>query len=147
MKNFTKVLVKTFQLCLVILVFSTCKKTSVPVALESNKSLVGNWKIIKVLQNSTDITTQLDISKFTVKFTADSYVLENQQVPFIVAKNGKWAFNDPSYPFTVSFNQDGSSTAVKSDLFFPIVGDGRQLTITFNAGCEKNIYQYTLAKF
>ena len=146
MKKIIITLGRTLQFALLVLFFSTCKKTSPTNGLESDKTLTGSWKIVRVLQNNTDITTELDISKFTVKFTDDSYVLENQQVPFIVSKNGKWAFNDPQYPFTISFNQEGSATAVKSDLFFPIVGETRQLTITFNAGCEKNSYQYTLAK-
>ena len=140
------ILFRTLQIIMLVLVFSACEKTSAPGVLETPKSLDGDWKVIKVLQNTIDITSELDLTPFVIKFTGDTYTLQNQTVPFIVSKNGKWNFNNPENPFSLYFTPEGAAAPVKSELAFPIVGDNRQVTITFDAGCNRNIYQYTLAK-
>lgn len=126
------------------LVLFACKPEMLLAPSEPAKDLSGNWQIIKATRNGTDLTMRYDFSQFRIRFTDSSYTIDNP-VPFIVNKNGKWAFDDPTYPFTLSF-QATDSSAKTSPLLFPVTGGQRNLVITCSPGCSSNTYQYTLQK-
>ena len=126
------------------LVFFACKPEMLIAPSEPVKDLAGNWQIIKATRNGTDLTMRFDFSRFRIRFTDSTYTIDSM-VPFIVNRNGKWAFDDPGYPFTLSF-QAKDSNAKSSPLLFPVTGGQRNLIITFSPGCSLNTYQYTLQK-
>jgi hypothetical protein len=96
------------------------------------------------LRNGTDLTARFDFSAFRLKFTDSTYTIENA-VPFIVSKNGKWSFDDPLYPFKISFTPQ-NDTEKQTDILFPVVKGVRNIIISFSPGCKLNTYQYTLEK-
>lgn len=124
--------------------FVACKPEHLIAPSEPVKTLNGNWQIIKATRNGTELTNRFDFSAFRVRFTDSSYTIDGP-VPFIVSKSGKWSFDDPSYPFTISF-QATDSAAKTSSLQYPVNGGQRNLLITFSPGCNLNTYQYTLQK-
>ncbi|HEX6429640.1 MAG TPA: DUF5004 domain-containing protein [Niastella sp.] len=124
--------------------FFACKPELLVVASEPVKDLSGNWQIIKATRNGTDLTQRFDFSRFRIHFTDSTYTIDSL-VPFIVSRNGKWAFDDPTYPFTLSLKATDSS-AKSSPLLYPVTGGQRNLIITFSPGCSLNTYQYTLQK-
>ena len=126
------------------LVFFACKPEMLIAPSEPAKDLSGSWQIIKATRNGTDLTMRFDFSRFRIRFTDSTYTIDSL-VPFIVNRSGKWAFDDPTYPFTLSF-QATDSSAKTSPLLFPVTGGQRNLTITFSPGCSANTYQYTLQK-
>ncbi len=130
---------------LVMLIFSlSCKKETVTIPDEPLKSIEGNWKIIKALRNGTDLTNRFDFSKFRISFTDKSYAVSNA-VPFLVSKDGEWSFDDPVYPFKMSFVEQGKQP-VTSTIQYPVVKGVRNIIISFSPGCTLNTYQYTLQK-
>ena len=133
-----------FFLAICPLGFFACKPERLIIPSEPIKELSGNWQIIKATRNGTDLTTRFDFSHFRINFTDSSYAIDSL-VPFIVNKNGRWSFDDPQYPFTISFRATDSS-AKTSQLLYPVTGGQRNLIITFSPGCNLNSYQYTLQK-
>ncbi|MCS3802150.1 DUF5004 domain-containing protein [Niastella sp. OAS944] len=126
------------------LLFFACKPELLIAPLEPAKDLSGSWQIIKATRNGTDLTMRFNFSQFRIRFTDSTYTIDSL-VPFIVNRSGKWAFDDPTYPFTLSF-QATDSSAKTSPLLFPVTGGQRNLIITFSPGCSANTYQYTLQK-
>ncbi len=121
-----------------------CKPERLITPSEPIKNLSGSWAIIKATRNGADITSRFDFSHFRLKFSDSSYTIDSL-VPFIVSHNGKWAFDDPQYPFNISFTATDSS--IKSTpLLFPVTNGQRNVIITFSPGCSLNSYQYTLQK-
>ncbi|MDO9374701.1 MAG: DUF5004 domain-containing protein [Bacteroidota bacterium] len=128
---------------LLLLVGFSCKKENTATPAEPVKEITGSWRIIKALRNGTDLTTRFDFSAFRIKFSDGNYTIENP-VPFIVNKPGTWKFDDPVYPFNISF-RTGSDSAT-SAIQYPVVGGVRNLVVSFSPGCQSNIYEYTLQK-
>jgi hypothetical protein len=124
--------------------FFACKPELLVTPSEPRKDLAGSWQIIKATRNGTDLTTRFNFAPFRIHFTDSTYTIDSL-VPFIVNRSGKWSFDDPSYPFTLSF-QATDSSAKTSPLQFPVTGGQRNLIITFSPGCALNTYQYTLQK-
>ena len=111
---------------------------------ESEKTIVGTWRIMQAYRNDVDITQLMDFTQFRIKFQADySYTIENY-LPFIVSSNGTWNLDDPQYPFKILFTAEGNTEALVSDLNFPIVNGIRQIGLTFSPGCHSNQYTYIL---
>lgn len=131
-------------LAIAALGFYACKPEMLSVSSEPVKSLSGNWQIIKATRNGTDLTPRFDFSRFRIHFTDSTYTIDSL-VPFIVSRNGKWSFDDPTYPFTLSL-QATDSSARTSPLLYPVTDGQRNLIITFSPGCSLNSYQYTLQK-
>ncbi|CAN5616594.1 hypothetical protein BH11BAC3_BH11BAC3_46660 [soil metagenome] len=129
--------------CFLLLFVLSCKKESSLTPSEPVKEIDGSWKIIKALRNGTDLTNRFDFSAFRITFSNNSYTIKNP-VPFIVSKAGTWKFDDPVYPFNISFNTGADSA--KSGIQYPVVGGVRNLVISFSPGCNLNTYQYTLEK-
>jgi Domain of unknown function (DUF5004) len=121
-----------------------CKPEHLIIPSEPVKDVSGNWQIIKATRNGTDLTARFDFSHFRIQFSDSSYTIDSL-VPFIVSKNGKWAFDNPNYPFYLSFTATDSS-AKTSPLLYPVVNGQRNIIITFSPGCTLNSYQYTLQK-
>jgi len=124
--------------------FYACKPERLIVPSEPVKNVAGSWQIIKATRNGTDLTTRFDFSHFRVQFSDSSYSIDSL-VPFIVNKNGKWTFDNPNYPFFLSFKPTDSA-AKTSQLLYPVVNGQRNIIITFSPGCSLNSYQYTLQK-
>jgi hypothetical protein len=121
---------------------AACQKKE-QVFTESDKPLNGAWKIVKAIRNGEDITARFDFSTFRITFADSSYTLTDP-VPFVVAKNGKWNFDDPQYPQTLSLLPAGSATPVNPIFRYPVVKGKRSLILTFSPGCTSNKYEYTL---
>ena len=121
-----------------------CKPERLLTPSEPVKNLSGNWQIIKATRNGTDITNRFDFTHFRIHFTDSTYAIDSL-VPFIVSKNGKWAFDDPAYPFGLSFTPTDSAGKT-SPLLYPVTNGQRNVIITFSPGCSLNSYQYTLQK-
>ena len=123
---------------------AACKPEHLTVPSEPLKSLTGSWQIVKATRNGTDLTNRFDFSKFRINFSDSSYTIDSL-VPFIINTNGKWSFDDPTFPFSIRFTPKDSA-AITSPLLFPVVGGQRNVVITFSPGCVSNSYQYTLQK-
>jgi hypothetical protein len=124
--------------------FFACRPERLVTPSEPVKSLSGSWQIIKATRNGTDITSRFDFSHFRISFSDSSYTIDSL-VPFIVNRNGKWAFDDPTYPFNLNFTAT-DSTVKSSPLLYPVTNGQRNVIITFSPGCSLNSYQYTLQK-
>lgn len=109
---------------------------------ESVKDLSGKWRITTATRNGQDITSIMDFTKFRLNLNSDgSYTIENN-LPFLVQKNGQWETDDPQFPFTLTFRESGSSTAVATELYYPAVDGKRRISLTFSPGCYSNVYTY-----
>jgi len=126
------------------LFLNSCSLFQVPeeIYAESEKSIVGDWKIIETFRNEVDIYNKFDFSEFVIHFGEDnSYKIDNY-LPFVVDESGNYFLDDPQYPFHITFMQDGG--AVETELNFPIVNGKRQIHLTFSPGCFQNVYVYVL---
>jgi hypothetical protein len=132
----------TIPVLMLLLTGISCKKENTTVPAEPVKALDGNWKIIKALRNGTDLTERFNFSAFRIQFADSAYTITNP-VPFIVSKSGTWSFDDPEYPFTMSFSAPGN-TRVSTAIQYPVVKGVRNIVISFSPGCTSNTYQYTL---
>lgn len=123
-----------------------CEQEEVPYLVGEQKNIEGSWKIAQASMNGDDLTPWGDFSQFRLQIGADNtYTLENQ-IPFMVDRNGTWAFDDPVFPTEISFTPEGSSTPVTSRFVFPIVSGKRMINVTFSAGCSSNKYEYTFER-
>lgn len=124
--------------------FLSCKvQNNLQVPTEPVKSINGSWAIIDASENGTDLMKFFNFTKFRIVFTDSSYTISNK-LPFMVSQNGKWAFNDPQYPFALTLTPTDSTTGVTAPLVFPVVAGVRNMILTFSPGCPQNSYQYTL---
>ncbi len=122
----------------------SCKTEKISVPKEPIKALNGSWKIIAATRNGADLIARFDFSKFRVNFTDSTYTIDSL-VPFLVSKNGKWFFDDPVYPFSISFTTPDNLIKA-SQIIYPVVNGQRNLIMTISPGCISNTYQYTLQK-
>jgi hypothetical protein len=120
----------------------SCQVERLQVPSEPFKKINGTWQIIDATLNGTDLTHAFDFSKFRITFTDSTYTIDSL-LPFMVKTDGKWAFNDPKYPFSLTLTATDSA-AVTAPLVFPVVAGVRNMIITFSPGCKLNSYQYTL---
>jgi hypothetical protein len=129
--------------CLLGLIFFACKKEQIAKVNEPVKDISGSWKIIKATRNGTDLTDRFAFGDFRIKFSDSAYTITNP-VPFISSKDGTWRFDDPVYPFQITFAAPGESKT--SAFLYPVVNGVRNIVISFSPGCKLNTYQYTLQK-
>ena len=129
---------------LLAVIIHSCKKEEVNIPSEPLKEIDGSWKIIKATRNGADMTNRFDFSRFRISFSDSNYTIANP-VPFIVAGNGSWRFDDPNYPFVMSFRATGD-TLKSSEIQYPVTKGVRNIVISFSPGCKANTYQYTLEK-
>jgi hypothetical protein len=123
----------------------SCKvENNLHVSAEPIKSITGTWQIVAATENGADLTKMYDFSQFRISFTDSTYTITNL-LPFMVnTTTGKWSFNDPQYPFTMTLTPTDSSSSVSSPLQYPVVGGVRNMILTFSPGCPQNSYEYTL---
>lgn len=133
-----------FLLSTILIVLVACKPEHMAVPTEPLKDLSGTWLVVRATRNGTDLTARFDFSKFRIHFTDSTYSIDSP-LPFVVSKSGTWGFDDPRFPFNLSFTATDSS-AKSSPMSFPVVGGQRSIIITFSPGCNLNSYQYTLQK-
>lgn len=113
---------------------------------EVPKQLDGKWQLKTVKRNGTDITETMDFSQFRLILHKDStYAMENY-LPFLVKKNGTWKTDDPTYPFFLTFKEEGSESEAKTEITYPIVDGKRHITLTISPGCVNNSYVYSFEK-
>jgi hypothetical protein len=124
---------------------SSCKVEHTTPLNEPMKNIAGSWGILHATRNGTDMTSGFDFSKFRIVFTDSTYAIDSL-VPFIVTTHGKWAFDDPQYPFNLIFTPADSSKSIQAPFLFPVTGGVRNIILTFSPGCPSNSYQYTLQK-
>ena len=129
--------------CLLLLTVFSCQKEKVVMLDEPLKDISGSWKIIKAMRNGTDLTNRFGFSDFRIKFSDSTYTITNL-VPFITSKDGNWRFDDPVYPFQITFTSSGDPK--NSTVQYPVVNGVRNIVISFSPGCTLNTYQYTLQK-
>jgi len=122
----------------------SCKIEHVNPPNEPMKNIAGSWGIIHATRNGTDLTSSFDFSHFRIVFTDSTYAIDSL-VPFVVSRNGRWAFDDPQYPFNLIFSP-ADSPNVSTPFTFPVTGGVRNIILTFSPGCPSNAYQYTLQK-
>lgn len=123
-----------------------CQKEEVPYLVGEQRDIQGSWKVAQASMNGDDLTPWVDFSQFRLIFQeGNTYILENQ-LPFIVDKNGTWSFDDPVFPSEISFSSEGSSTAVTSRFVYPVVDGKRMINVTFSSGCSSNKYEYTFER-
>ena len=135
-----------FKIVFSLLFLCSCRAKELARPDESVKDLTGSWKIVKAVQNGKDITGRFNFASFRINFLDNKkYEIQNQ-LPFIVKKNGAFDLDDPQYPFSIKFNEEGSSTAVSSNFNYPITNGARLLNLSFSPGCVGNSYIYTLQK-
>lgn len=135
-----------FEILFFLLFLCSCKAKELARPDESVKDLTGSWQIIKAIQNGKDITTRFNFKSFRINFLDNKkYEIENQ-LPFIVKKNGAFDLDDPQYPFSIKFNEEGAANAVSSSFNYPITNGARLLNLVFSPGCKENSYVYTLQK-
>ncbi|RVU00985.1 DUF5004 domain-containing protein [Mucilaginibacter limnophilus] len=132
------------MLCLM----ASCRSSKLDL-VEPKKDISGEWAIVKITQNGVDITDYADFSNFRINFKSDNTYTLVGEYPFLTYAPGKWAFNDPQYPFSMTLTPSDTNLPVSSQLAFPIVGAGYQMGLSFALGCEgvnQNTYQYTFKK-
>jgi hypothetical protein len=127
-----------------VMAFTSCKVEKLTPVAESTKDISGDWTVISATRNGTDLMSVVDFSQFKVSFKDGKYTLINK-LPFLVSNDGTYSFDDPQYPFKISFTATGSP-AVATAFTYPIVNGIRQLTLTFSPGCPGNTYVYTFKK-
>lgn len=113
---------------------------------EVPKQLDGKWQLKTVVRNGTDISEVMDFSQFRLIMNNDhTYTIENY-MPFIVKKNGKWNTDDSTYPFFLTFQEEGSTREAITEITYPIVQGRRHITLTISPGCSSNSYVYSFEK-
>ncbi|HYH57086.1 MAG TPA: DUF5004 domain-containing protein [Anseongella sp.] len=112
---------------------------------EPGKDIAGTWEVVKVMRNGADITSRV-AGGFEITFqeNGSDYDLGGNALPFIVSKKGTWSFDDPAYPFAISFRAEGSAGEVTVPFLFPVSGGKRQIQFSFSPGCGGNTYEYLL---
>lgn len=132
-------------------VLAGCRAEDYYVAAESQKAIEGSWKIVKFSRNGTDMTERVNGEDFVLTFHDEngsdpfSYSIESR-LPFVVSKNGSWAFDDPTYPFAISFSPEDGSGAREVPFLFPVMEGERRINLSFSPGCSENNYEYILEK-
>lgn len=114
--------------------------------LEVPKQLDGKWQLKTVVRNGTDITEAMDFSQFHLVMNKDSTYTIVNYLPFLVKKNGTWKTDDPTYPFFLTFKEEGSTNEAKTEITYPIVQGKRHITLTISPGCSSNSYVYSFEK-
>ncbi|MBZ4191363.1 DUF5004 domain-containing protein [Niabella beijingensis] len=135
-----------FKMSLILVFFfiNSCKKEQTAIYPEAGKNVVGTWKIASVVRNGVDITEHFDFTPFSIRFNEDgTYTMENQ-VPFVVFKNGTWSLDDVAHPLHISFVQNGSSETFTNEFDYPVVNGVRRIILKGAPGCVTNTYQYSL---
>lgn len=135
---------KLYYACILVLLTVACKvENNLKSPTEPVKSITGTWEIVDASENGTDLMKWFDFTKFRITFSDSTYTIDSL-VPFMVKTNGKWALNDPQYPFSITLTPSDSSMGVQSSFGYPVVGGVRNMILTFSPGCPQNSYQYTL---
>src|SRR3546814_232915 len=112
---------------------------------EPAKDISGNWRIIKATRNGVDITSRVgDAFGITFGENGTTYQLDDQSIPFIVAGNGTWAFDDPAYPFAISFKPANGSEEITVPFLYQVSEGRRQIQFSFSPCCSTNVYEYLL---
>lgn len=134
-------------LLVTVLIFSEACQVKKEALIEPPKDLSGIWRISKVVRNSVEITPWIDSAGFRLELRNDNtYILQNNRIPFIVNTNGTWAADDPLYPFQLSFLQTDSTNTKIGNITTPVVKAERNFDITFSPGCFRNTYVYSFTK-
>ena len=113
---------------------------------EVPKQLDGTWKLKRVVRNGMDITELMDFSRFRLVLKSDSTYSIEHYLPFLVRKDGTWSIDDPTYPFFLTFREEGQTGTARTDITYPILDGKRHITLTISPGCSSNSYTYSFEK-
>ncbi|MCB0688054.1 MAG: DUF5004 domain-containing protein [Saprospiraceae bacterium] len=131
---------------------TSCEDQSVTIpegALQEHTvDLSGQWHVVQVTLNGTDITTVYDFEQIRLTLNMDQlptdFEIETGTAPFPVVENGQWYYNDPAYPTSISFTADNHQRSV--DFAAPPISGDSSFKISFTLGCPDNVYTYTFNK-
>ena len=98
--------------------------------MEVPKQLDGKWQLKTVVRNGTDISEVMDFSQFRL----------------IMNKDGTWRIDNLTYPFFLTFQEEGAEREAITEITYPIVQGKRHITLTISPGCSSNSYVYSFEK-
>lgn len=137
---------------LAIVMVSCEEKINVPEGAfqEQARDLSGNWAITSATRNGTDMTDRFDFSGFRLVITENenggiNYTINNE-APFLVRSNGTITPDDPAYPFSLTFRENGNGEGAVAELTSPILSEISPLILEFSTGCGANVYSYSFEK-
>jgi len=114
---------------------------------EVSVDVSGVWKIVQASRNGVDITSLMDFTRFRLNLNGDGMYSIDNYLPFITKEtNGKWAIDDPVFPFRLFFSDSNGSNEIAVNLNYPVNKGKRRIILTFSAGCSSNTYSYTFEK-
>jgi len=108
---------------------------------EVHLDVAGNWQIISASRNGSDITSTLAFTRFKLNLNENGmYSIENY-LPFVTKKtSGRWAIDDPVFPFRLFFYDTDGSNEIVAILNYQIYEGKRRIILTFSPGCASNTY-------
>lgn len=114
---------------------------------EVNLDVSGNWQVISASRNGVDITTLLEFTRFKLNLNENGMFTIENYLPFVTKEtSGKWAIDDPVFPFRLSFYDSNGSNEIVATLNYPVVEGKRRIMLTFSPGCASNTYSYIFEK-
>lgn len=143
---------KILAMCCLILLVTNCEEdvtlnpdgfTEFPVNIN------GSWTIEKATQNGIDITDKLDFETFTLNLNYDgdqptTFSIPTFNVPFgIDFSSGTWMFDDITYPTKLIFTSTNGTSSTVDLSTIPLVSGINTLNLSFDLGCDSNIYVYS----
>ena len=107
----------------------------------------GNWQVINASRNGLDITDLMEFTKFRLNLNESGMYSIDNYLPFVTQEtNGKWAIDDPVYPFRLFLYDTNGSNEIVALLNYPVIEGKRRIILTFSPGCGSNTYSYVFEK-
>jgi hypothetical protein len=126
---------------------SSCEdEVSKMATAETEKDIIGGWKVVQLTRNGEDLSERLDLSGYRIEFNSDGTYTLADQLPFIADAPGTYKLSDPQYPFALILTPEGVQEDVVARFQFPVVQGKRQLSLSFSLGCESNTYQFNFER-
>ena len=79
-------------------------------------------------------------------YVANEDMFIENYLPFLVKKNGTWRIDNLTYPFFLTFQEEGAEREAITEITYPIVQGKRHITLTISPGCSSNSYVYSFEK-
>ncbi|MFZ4262755.1 DUF5004 domain-containing protein [Sphingobacterium sp. HJSM2_6] len=128
-------------------VFQSCEDEATAILVEEPiKDIAGTWKVIQIHRNGEDLSKRMKFENFQMVFKADGTYTLSDDLPFLVDGPGKYALNDPQYPFSLILSPTDQEEHLPVKFQFPIVEGQRQLSLNLSLGCTSNTYQYVFQR-
>ena len=79
-------------------------------------------------------------------YVANEDMFIENYLPFLVKENGTWRIDNLTYPFFLTFQEEGAEREAITEITYPIVQGKRHITLTISPGCSSNSYVYSFEK-